>query len=251
MTPQVDGIIRRPAGANAAFLLIHGFGADVDELASFGEELETRGIASFAVRVAGHGTSPEDLSRKKWTEYYDSVVDGLNLVRSWDTPYIFVAGLSMGAALTLRLAALEKGIHGIVAFSPAVNIGGGIYTLLPILKRIIKYRKVDLSYIPKMYDLPRTKYDRDSLYAAHELMKLTSDVRKKLQDITIPTLVIQSGADKTIDPSNGKYVFDRISSADKELRVIDGAEHVITCHPTRRIAYPFAFDFISRMIKSE
>ncbi|MDF1539601.1 MAG: alpha/beta fold hydrolase [Candidatus Thorarchaeota archaeon] len=248
MTPQVDGIVRRPDGANVAFLLIHGFGADVDELASLGEELENRGIASFAVRVAGHGTTPEDLSTKTWQDLYDSVLAGLKLVKSWNPSHLFIAGLSMGGVLTLRLAALEEGIDGIVVFSPAIDIGGGVYRLLPILKHIVKFKRVDLSYIPKMYDLPRSKYDRDSLAAAHELLKLGSDSRKKLKDVRIPTLVIQSGADKTIDPSNGQYVFDKIASQNKELHVIEGAEHVITCHPTRNIAYSYVFEFIKKYV---
>ncbi len=247
MTPQVDGIIRRPDGANVAFLLIHGFGADVDELASLGIELEERGIASFAVSVAGHGTSPEDLATKTKQDFYDSVLTGLDLIRSWNSRYIFIAGLSMGGTLTLLLAAKEKDIDGIVVFSPAVKMGG-ILRLLPIIKRFKKFRSVDLSYIPKMYDLPRKKYDRDSSNAAHEVMKLTSEVRKNLPKVTVPTLVIQSGADKTIDPSNGQYVYDSVNSIDKSLHVIEGAEHVITCHPTRQEAYPLVFKFIERII---
>ncbi|MCK5237911.1 MAG: alpha/beta fold hydrolase [Candidatus Thorarchaeota archaeon] len=248
MTPQVDGIIRQPDGANVAFLLIHGFGADVDELASLGIELERRGIASFAVSVAGHGTSPEDLASKTKQDFYESVLTGLDLIRSWNSKYIFIAGLSMGGALTLHLAAQEKGIDGIVVFSPAVKMGG-ILRLLPILKRIKKFQNVDLSYIPKMYDLPRKKYNRDSLNAAHELLKLTSEVRKNLDKVTVPTLVIQSGADKTIDSSNGKYVYDSINSTDKTLHVIEGAEHVITCHPTRHEAYPLVYKFIERLTR--
>lgn len=250
MAPLVDGIIRKPDGANVAFLLIHGFGADVDELASLGEELEKRGVASFAVRVAGHGTSPEDLATKTKEDFYESALEGLILVQSWSMEYVFVAGLSMGGALTLELAAKESGINGIVVFSPAVKLGR-ILRLLPILKRFMKFKSVDLSYIPKMYDLPRTKYDRDSLEAAHEMMKLTSDVRKLLDKVTIPTLIIQSGEDKTIDPSNGQFVYDSISSKDKELHIIEGAEHVITCHPTRNQAYPLVFDFIDRLVKPQ
>ncbi|MHA1909231.1 MAG: alpha/beta hydrolase [Candidatus Thorarchaeota archaeon] len=247
MAPKVDGIIRKPDGADVAFLLIHGFSADVDELASLGEELEKRDIASFAVRVAGHGTTPEDLATKKQQDFYSSVKGGLDLVKSWNTNKVFIAGLSMGGALTLLLAANESNIDGIIVFSPAVKFGG-VMKLLPLLKRLKKFQSVDLSYIPKMYDLPRTKYDRDSLEAAHELMKLSSEVRKKLRRVTVPTLVIQSGADKTIDPTSGQYVYDSIGSQEKALHVIEGAEHVITCHPTRHDAYPLVFEFVERIV---
>ncbi len=247
MAQQVNGVIRKPEGANVGFLLIHGFGADVDELASLGIALEKRDIASFAVRVAGHGTSPDDLATKTKQDFYDSVKSGLQLVKTWGMKHIFIAGLSMGGSLTLLLASREPDIDGIVLFSPAIKFGG-LLRLLPLLKRFKKFQQVDLSYIPKMYDLPRTKYDRDSLEAAHELMKLISDVRKLLPNITTPALIIQSGADKTIDPASGQFVYERIASKNKSLQVIPGAEHVITCHPKRHEAFPFVFDFIESVL---
>ena len=109
------------------------------------------------------------------------------------------------------------------------------------------FRYQDKTLAQQMYDLERSKYDRDSLEAAHELMKLQRDTRKRLADVKVPALIIQSGADKTIDPSSGQFVYDRISSADKQLEVIAGAEHVITCHPTRNIAYPFVLSFVKRL----
>ncbi|MFW9932690.1 MAG: alpha/beta hydrolase, partial [Candidatus Thorarchaeota archaeon] len=212
MTPQVNGIVRKPAGANVSFLLIHGFCADVDELASLGEELERKGIASLAMQIAGHGTSPEDLASSTWNDWYSSVVNALNEVKSWKTKHVFVAGLSMGAALTLYLTTKESGIDGIVILSPAIKIGGFAGKMIPILKHLIKYRSIDLSYIPKMYDLPRTRYDREPLSAIHELLRLSKEVRKALPEVSIPTLVIKAGADKTVNPENANYVFNNISS---------------------------------------
>jgi esterase/lipase len=98
-----------------------------------------------------------------------------------------------------------------------------------------------------MYDLPRTKYDRDSLEAAHVFLKMTSEIRRNLHRVSVPTLIIQSGADKTIDPKNGQIVYDSINSQDKSLHVIEGAEHVITCHPKRHEAYPYVFKFLERL----
>ncbi|MHA1928124.1 MAG: alpha/beta hydrolase [Candidatus Thorarchaeota archaeon] len=247
MTPEIGGIVRHPSGASVAFLLVHGFCADVDELASLGELLEAQGIASFAMKVAGHGTTPEDLATTTRDDWSRSVSEGLDLVKSWSPEHIFIAGLSMGSALTLLLATRASGIDGIVIFSPAVKVGGIAGKFVPLLKRIMKYRTIDLSYIPKMYDLPRTRYDREPLSAIHELIKLTNEVRGLLPHVKLPTLIIQSGADKTIDPSNGITVFQSISSTVKELHVIENAEHVITCHPTRKDAYPFVLRFIDRI----
>jgi len=247
LTPEVNGIIRKPSGANVAFLLIHGFCSDSDELASLGEELESRGMASLAMKIAGHGTTPENLAETTWKDWYDSVTNALSKVKSWDTEYLFVAGLSMGSDLTLYLSTKEKGIDGIVIFSPAVKAGGLVGKLIPLLKLFKKFRSVDLSYIPKMYDLPRTKYDREPLSAIHEFLKFTKETRKILNDVTVPTIIIKAGADKTVDPRNADFVYKSISSEDKKIYTIEGAEHVITCHPTRKDAYPLVFEFIDRL----
>lgn len=248
MTPQVEGISRKPAGANVAFLLIHGFCADLDELASLGEELEKIGIASFAMRVAGHGTSPEDLAETTRSDWYDSVVSALEEVKSWNPEYLFVAGLSMGAALALSLSTKEKGIDGLVILSPAIRIDGLAPKLVPLLEYFKKYRSVDLSYIPKMYDLPRTKYDREPLSAIHEFLKLIKEVRFALKEVTLPTLVIKAGADKTVNPNNADFVYNEISSIEKTLKEIPRAEHVISCHPSRKEAYPHVFEFVKGIV---
>ncbi|MHA1290886.1 MAG: alpha/beta hydrolase, partial [Candidatus Thorarchaeota archaeon] len=63
MAPIIKGVETRPEGANVAFLLVHGFCAAPNELATLGQFLEERNIASFAVQIAGHGTTPEDLKK--------------------------------------------------------------------------------------------------------------------------------------------------------------------------------------------
>lgn len=249
MTPEGNGIIRRPAGANVAFLLIHGFTADIDELASLAEELERKGFASLAMSIAGHGTTPEDLASTTWHDWYASAVSALNEIKTWGMEQVFVAGLSMGAALAMYLSTREKGIDGIILLSPVVYIRGFATKLVPFLKHFIKFRTIDLSYIPKMYDLPRTKYDREPLSAIHEFLKLIKEVRDNLKYVEVPALVIKAAADKTAEPENADFVYNSISSEDKTLKEIPEAEHVITCHPTRKDAYPHIFDFIDRLIE--
>jgi carboxylesterase len=242
--------MRRPEGANIAFLLIHGFASAPDEVATLGEFLEEQGIASFAVRVAGHATSPEDLAQTTRDDWYSSAVNGLEVVKSWKPDLLFVAGLSMGGVLSLMLAARESEIDGIVAISPAVSIPSRLARLLPILKRVLKFREVDLEEIAQPYDVPRTKYPREPLSSIHELFKLAKEARKEMRNVTIPILILQSAEDKTINPESGRITFESVSSERKELQVIEGAEHVIPCHHTRSIAYPFIMEFVRRIEES-
>lgn len=244
-------MIRRPSEANIAFLLIHGFGAAPDEVASYAEFLEKHNIASFSVRVAGHDTSPEDLATKTRFDWYESVISGLEMVKQWNTEYLLVGGLSMGGALALHIGANFQEIDGLVIFAPAIRIENPLLKLLPILRLVKKYRDVDLSDMMDLYDIPRRKYQREPLSAIQELLKMTKDVRNELHQIESPILIIHGTADKTISPEAGKEVHDSVSSEQKKLILWEGAEHVITCHPSREKIFPMTLDWIQKILGIE
>ncbi|MHA1587403.1 MAG: alpha/beta hydrolase, partial [Candidatus Thorarchaeota archaeon] len=84
MNQPEHGVTLRPDGASVAFLLVHGFCAAPNEVASLGQFLAEKGISSYAVRIAGHETSSEDLSKTFRQEWYKSVSDGLDKVKSWN-----------------------------------------------------------------------------------------------------------------------------------------------------------------------
>lgn len=242
----MKGVVTRPEGASVAFLLVHGFCASSDELATLGKYLSDAGYASFAVQLAGHGTTPEDLKTTSWLDWLESVRRGLEVVRSWNPKFLFLAGISMGGALSLLLASEQSDIDGLVLIAPALKISGFIPKLVPILKFFMKDREIDVEAVQHVYDVKRTKYDKEPVSAYHELFKLQKVVRKSMSEILVPTIILQGTEDKTIDPVNGQIAFDNISSEKKELHTIEGAEHVISCHPTRAEAYPLILDFVQK-----
>ncbi|MHA2057936.1 MAG: alpha/beta hydrolase [Candidatus Thorarchaeota archaeon] len=248
MAPNVKGDTTRSEGATVAFLLVHGFCASSDELATLGRYLSDAGYSSFAVQLAGHGTTPEELKATSWQDWYESARSGLEVVRSWNPKFLFVIGFSMGGALSTLLASEESDIDGLVLIAPALKISGFLPKLVPILKFFIKYREIDVEEVQRVYDVKRTKYDREPVSAYSELFKLQKAVRKNMNKVVVPTLVLQGIDDRTIDPSNGQIAFDSISSEKKELHMIEGAEHVISCHPTRVDAYPHILAFVEEIV---
>jgi carboxylesterase len=247
LVPKVIGVTTRPEGASVAFLLIHGFCAAPDELTTLGMYLAEQGISSFAVQIAGHGTSPDSLKETTWKDWYVSVQKGLEVVKSWKMEQLFVAGISMGGALSILLTSQENGIDGLVLIAPALRISGILPKLVPFLKYFMKDRQIDIDAAQEVYDIKRMKYDREPVSAYHELFKLQKAARKNMHKITIPTLILHGTADKTINPDNGKIALEGISSIDKQLHMIQGAEHVISCHPTREIAYPLINKFVKKI----
>jgi len=247
LAPTVLGIESRPEGANIAFLLLHGFCAGPDEMKTFADLLTTKGIASFSVQLAGHGTKPEDLIGTTWKDWYNSAQDGLNYVKSWKPEHLLIAGISMGGAISLMLAIENEGIDGMVLFAPAIGVEGILPRFVPILKYFMKDREIDVVKAQEQYDIKRTKYEREPVWAYHELFKLQKEARKRMKDVTIPTLIFHGSEDKTIHHKFGKQVYDSIESSDKQFILIEEGEHVITCHHTRVDAYPHAEEFIARI----
>jgi carboxylesterase len=248
LAPQIEGVEIRPEGASVAFLLVHGFCAAPDEMKTLGQFLENLGMASFAVRLAGHGTTPDELKKTRWTDWYDSVNEGLLLIKSWNPTHIFVAGLSMGGALSALLVSKSSGIDGLVLIAPALKVDGILPRLVPVLKYVLKDREVDVIKVQEPYEIKRTKYSQEPVSAYHELFKLQKRARKCMASITIPTIIIQGVNDKTINPVNAEIAYNGISSEEKEIHMIEDAEHVITCHWTRTQAYSLIQELVKKIV---
>ena len=90
-------------GGRHGVLLIHGFTGLPAELRLMGEYLHAHGFTVLAIRLAGHGTTAEDLSRTEHEDWMDSVRDGYAILRG-ACDDIAVVGHSMGAIFALLLS---------------------------------------------------------------------------------------------------------------------------------------------------
>jgi len=55
-------------GGPTGCLLIHGFSSSPPEMRLMGEYLAGKGLTVLGVRLAGHGTSPEDMATTAWRD---------------------------------------------------------------------------------------------------------------------------------------------------------------------------------------
>jgi carboxylesterase len=61
-----------------------------------------------------------------------------------------------------------------------------------------------------------------------EIDRLIARVRRGLQKVTAPTVILQAREDDMTSPRNASIVFDEISSIQRELILLDDCYHVIT-----------------------
>lgn len=59
----------------------------------------------------------------------------------------------------------------------------------------------------------------------HELLEAMTHTRNSLDELTLPVIIVQGSADRIVSPLGATYAIDHIASADKTLRVYDGAMH--------------------------
>ena len=67
-----------------------------------GNYLYRQGYTVLGVRLAGHGTTVEEMANTNWHEWYHSACDGYHLLRGICSE-ISVIGLSMGGLLAMRI----------------------------------------------------------------------------------------------------------------------------------------------------
>jgi carboxylesterase len=233
-----------PAGRTGA-LLIHGFTASPAEMRPLGEFLHRGGLTVCGIRLAGHGTAPEDLARTRWQDWYATAAAGLEQLRG-HCDSLFVAGLSMGAVLGILLAARSPDrIRGLCLLAPALRLRSRPLFLARWLQPLV-------GAIPKS---PRTNaylserglfaYPVMPLPALVQLHLLIGEGRRELDRMVQPTLVCMGQQDRTVVPASGLRIFERLRSAAKDLILLPGADHILTVEPGAE----FLFERIQRFIE--
>jgi carboxylesterase len=232
-------------GNEIGCLLIHGFTGTPKEMRELGEFLADHGFTVKGVLLAGHGTSPLDMEKTSWQDWFESVLDGYRQLKG-KTRKVFPIGLSLGAALALHLAAHHQ-VDGVLALSAPAFIKDPRLFFLPILKHFIRFVKkgppdfLDPSVPPKHLDYP--VYPTKSI---EQLLKFLAHLRGELSLVKAPVLFIHSRTDKSVPPDNPIYLLQHVGSSEKSIVWIERSGHVITEDIARQEVFNACLDFIRR-----
>ena len=206
--------------------IIHGFTNTTYETRDLAEYLGNQGFYTHAINLPGHGTTPEDCNRVKFTDWIEYTEQGVAEMSS-RCNNVYVIGISMGAVLALHLSSifpLNAAVFASTVLKFKDYFGTQIFT--PLFHRLVPFREKRKSY-PK--DV-RDKYNYFGyqvwpLSAVNEMRKLTNQVKKSLPTVKCPALVIHSTMDKLSIPENISLVYDNISSEIKEKLIVTQASH--------------------------
>jgi carboxylesterase len=239
----------RHEGGEVGVLLCHGFTGSPQSLRPWGEYLAERGLTVALPLLPGHGTRWEDMQLTGWQDWYAEVDRELRALRE-RCARVFVFGLSMGAALTLRLAAKHGDeVSGIVVVNPANKVHGAAAHALPVLRHLVRTVSGITSDIAKE-GVAEVGYDRVPLHAAHSMRNFYRMVDGELPQVTQPMLLLHSPQDHVVPPVDSARILSRVSSTDVTEILLEQSYHVATLdHDADRI-FEESYAFIARLAPS-
>ncbi|MER5444413.1 alpha/beta fold hydrolase [Streptomyces sp. NPDC002766] len=236
----------RHEGGEVGVLLCHGFTGSPQSLRPWAEYLAERGLTVSLPLLPGHGTRWEDMQLTGWQDWYAEVDRELRaLVERCEQ--VFVAGLSMGGALALRLAAKHgDAVSGVVVVNPANKVHGLSAYALPVARHLVRTTKGIASDIAKEGSA-ELGYDKVPLHAAHSLRNFFRLVDSELPQVTQPLLLLHSPQDHVVPPVDSARILGRVSSRDVREVLLEQSYHVATLdHDADRI-FEESLAFIGRL----
>ena len=212
-----------PRGA-VGVVVVHGFTANPTGTRPLGLRLAAAGYSVEVPRLPGHGTSPRDLSRTRYSDWRMTVSSAVrSLARGCDA--VVVVGHSMGGSIALDLAGSgEFDLAGIVTINSLVLDRKELLArVAPVLQHVVPFVPRDAAGMPTD-DLAKPGVDEKayawvSARAAQSYIAELPRIRDGLGQVRCPALIVTSPEDHTVDPANGDAVADGLTGSPRVERL--------------------------------
>ena len=205
------------------------------------------GFAVEMPRLPGHGTAVEDLADTGWDDWLSEAERALLELQTRTTSgKVVVAGLSMGGALTTALAEGHPELAGIVLINaPAAapdELAAGLEEMLAGGVEVIDSIGGDIADP----DADEASYDATPLRPLLTMIVAAEDVRRRLGEISQPTLIITSRQDHVVNPGDSDVLAEAISGPVERVW-LEKSFHVATLDYDRAEVEQRAVEFALRV----
>ncbi len=209
-------------------VMSHGFTGSVQSIAPWARALAEPapgrpGVRVVAPRLPGHGTHWHDLARTRWWDWYGAVEDAYHELDA-QCDRVFVAGLSMGGALALRLAERER-VAGVLLVNPAIATRDRRVPPAALLHGVMP-SQVGVANDIALPGATELGYPRFSVTSLATMTALWRDVRRNLGRLSAPVLLMRSAVDHVVDDLTAQILRKKVS----DLRFVElpNSYHVAT-----------------------
>ncbi len=260
-------------GGQAGVLLIHGLTGTPNEMRIIAKGLNKAGFTVMSMQLAGHCGTEEDLCKTCWQDWYASVVEAAENL-SKQVEHVFVAGLSMGALLALKLAAEKPDlVKGVAAYGVTFHYDGWsmpfyakhLFFLLTWFKYLgicqkksfieqppygLKDERIRATVSASMLggDSVSAGLAGNPFPALAEMQHLAKVVKKQLPMAKAPCLIMHASHDDIADIETNARLIEKNISGQSEFIALDDSYHLITIDRQRREVIRHSADFFQKLV---
>jgi carboxylesterase len=230
--------------ASTLILAVHGFTGSPAEFRRVGYYLQDRGYTVCAPQLPGHGTTPEDMIKTGWVDWYGHVVSTYQKLQG-SYEHIIPMGHSMGGLLALKLASEHK-VDGVLSLAAPIFLQSRKTVWAFLMKYIITY--VEKNPITDEQILQDAwTYSKTPVPCVASLRRLIRNVKSSLKRVEVPIFIGQGERDGTVQPRSASYIYDRVSSPKRKLNWYPDTSHAILLDRERDQVYEDILSFIEML----
>jgi carboxylesterase len=214
----------RTAGA----LVLHGFTGNPSSMRGVADALVAAGYHVELPRLPGHGTHVDEMVPTRWAQWAGEAEAAYQRLAARASEVV-VVGLSMGGALTMRVAADHPEVRGVVCINPAVQPQTD--EVIGMLQGMLDGGMEVMPGIGSDIADPDSK---ESAYEGTPVAALISFLRDGLgalapsyPNITVPMLLMNSPQDHVVEPAQSDYLADHYGGPVERVS-LDRSFHVAT-----------------------
>ncbi len=256
-------LIHEGCGKNAV-MLFHGLTGSPWELRKYARFLFDNGYDVYCYTLPGHGNHRIDIYNVKLKDWTDFVCEKYRSLRGYYNNF-FVGGLCLGAVLALYLAQKYKTISGLICLSTTLFLDGSTIPkynfLLPVgLNTVLKYyytfeerepygikNVFTRRKIAKLMSKNTVALDNYPLSAIGELLKLSKEVRNKINKVKAPIIAVHSKEDDLTSVRSADFVYEKTESAIKEKVILNNSYHLILYDNEKEYVYEKTLSFLEKI----
>jgi carboxylesterase len=266
MTEIGDYSFFHPGGPEGV-LLIHGLSGTPTEMKFVGKGLSRAGYTVYGMQLTGHCGTEADLLKTGWHDWVASVDKAYEWLRQ-RVATVYAGGLSMGALLSLDLAARNPGgVAGLALYSPTLWYDGWninrFQWLLPLILKLPfgeRYRfNEEFPYGIKDERLRRRVVAQmesgDSAAAGlpglcgpslRELRALIAKVKAETPSVKSPALVLQASDDDITSVKNAMFLQNNLGGPRRTV-LLDDCYHMITVDRQRDLVVRLTAEYFAEI----
>ena len=231
----------KESSGDQAVLLLHGFTGNTSDVRQLGRYLQKKGMTSYAINYEGHAEHPKKITESSPFVWYRQAAEAYDFLRSEGYSNIFVAGVSIGGVIALKLA-MERDVTGVSTICSPMYMKESSTLYEQFIVYAKKYLKMFESKSPEEIKKETETLEMTAVF--DDISMFINSVRGNLESINVPLYTAQAVHDKVIDPDSANVIYNGAGTEEKEIKWYDEGGHVLTIDESKEELFEDIYNFI-------